>query len=511
MNIQTRSAYDLLIAHLKDVDLLCATKKLLTWDQETLLPPGGASASYRARQVAQLARMIHERMTDRRVDEWLSACEADGLLTADADGAAAVNVRETRRQYDRATKLPSRLVEEIARVSSESTHLWAEARKTNDYARFAPTLQRVIDLCREKAACYGHAPGGEPWDALADGYEPGCTAAQVEQLFTPLRPRLVRLVDQLLGSRHQPDDALHRLKLPKEQQRAFVTDVVCAIGFDFERGRLDESAHPFCLPLHRDDVRMTTRFADDMVHDALGSTMHEAGHGMYNQNVPGGEHVGTPMGDAVRLSIHESQSRMWENHVGRSLGFWRWCHPMLSRWFGSATAGLSLEQVYRSINLVQRQFIRVEADEATYNLHIMMRFDLERAMMRGDLTAGDLPGAWNEAFSHYLGLRVPDDRRGVMQDIHWAQAMIGYFPTYTLGNILAAQLYEAASRQLGDLEAQFAAGRFEGLRHWLIENVHSHGMRYRSAELCRVVTGEPPSVEPLMRHLEGKLKPIYGL
>ncbi|MFN3167442.1 MAG: carboxypeptidase M32 [Phycisphaeraceae bacterium] len=506
----TSNDYAQLLDHLKQASLLGSTAAILGWDQETLMPAKGLA--HRTRQLAQLARMNHQMKTDPHVGEWLNACESGSGSTADPLGVEAVNLREWRREYDKATKLPEALVVEIAQTTSQAKHEWAEARKANDYARFKPWLQKVIDLNLQKARCFGWdaAGGGEPWDALADHFEAGMTAASVAEVFTPLRARLVALLDDILGSKTGPSNTFNEIKLPIEQQKAFVKYVSEAIGFDYERGRLDESTHPFCSGTHCNDVRMTTRFHEDNVNDALGSTMHESGHGIYEQGLPE-QHLGTPMGQAVGLSIHESQSRMWENQVGRSRAFWRWCYPKLGEFFGEATAGLSEDDIFGGANRVSPGLIRVEADEATYNLHIMIRFEIERLLMKQELSVDDLPEAWNSKYAEYLKVDVPDDRRGCMQDIHWSMGAIGYFPTYTMGNLYAAQFFEQAAEQLGDLDAMFVRGQFTPLREWLNEKIHAHGRRYRSDELVEVVTGKPLSADPLLRHLEGKLRPLYGV
>jgi carboxypeptidase Taq len=312
-----------------------------------------------------------------------------------------------------------------------------------------------------------------------------------------------------MGSKRKPSNKFNEIPLPISDQRKFVHDVAEQIGFDFSRGRLDISTHPFCGGSHCNDVRLTTRFHEENVNDALGSTMHEAGHGMYEQGLLY-EHIGTPMGEAISLGIHESQSRMWENQVGRSEAFWKWCYPRLSDYFGAKVKGLSFEDVYGSVNMVQPDFIRVEADEATYNMHIMVRFEMERAILNGDLKVKDIPGVWNEKYKQYLGLTVPNDAKGCLQDIHWSMTSMGYFPTYTLGNLYSAQFFEKALSVMPDLYKQFAAGEFGQLKKWLNTNIHAHGRRYSAAKLCEVVTGKPLSADPLMRHLEGKLKPLYG-
>jgi carboxypeptidase Taq len=502
------STYDELIGLVKEANLVHSTENLLWWDQEAMMPSKGVA--FRSRQFAQLASIHHRMITDPRVGDLISACEADGQLMADPIGPPAVNVREVRRRYDRQTKVPEELVCELAEVTSLAQHEWAEARKDSDFARFRPWLEKIVDLTKRKAECFGWPDGGEPWDALAEDYELGCTAAGVEAVFAPLRERLTTLVSDLMGSATPPDNAFNEQELPIEQQEKFVRFVSEQIGFDYSRGRLDRSTHPFCSGTHCNDVRITTRFHEDNVNDALGSTMHESGHGIYEQGLPA-EHIGTPRGDSVSLGIHESQSRMWENQVGRSRSFWIWCQPKLQEFFGSATARLDVNTVYGGANIVRPDFIRVEADEATYNLHIMVRFEIERALMTGDLAAADIPGVWNERYTAFLGLEVPDDRRGCLQDIHWSGGSIGYFPTYTLGNLYAAQFFEKALEDMPDLLDQFEQGEFGGLKDWLNRAIHSRGQQYRAAELCEHVTGKPLSADPLLRHLEGKLKPLYAL
>jgi carboxypeptidase Taq len=501
-------AYDELIGIIHEASLLRGTAGILGWDQEVLMPSAGVA--FRSRQLAQLARLRHETLTSPRVGELIAACEGDDGVVSDGRSAPAVNVREIRRDYDRLTRLPAELVEEEAEVSSLGHHTWTEARRRSDFEHFRPLLERLVGLARRKAECYGWPDGGEPWDALAEDYEPGCTARDVETVFTPLRERLQALLHDLMGSPTPPADEFNRAPLEVVAQERFVRFVAEAIGFDFERGRLDVSTHPFCSGSHCRDVRLTTRFSETNVADALGSTMHESGHGIYEQGLPP-EHIGTPMGDSVSLGIHESQSRLWENQVGRSRAFWTWCHPKLAEFFDNGVAAFDLDAVYGAVNTVRPSLIRVEADEATYNMHIMVRFEIERALMNGDLPVRDLPGVWNAKYKEYLDLDVPDDARGCLQDVHWSSASIGYFPTYTLGNLYSAQIFETACAAIPDLDEQIARGEFAPLRTWLNENIHAHGRRYRAAELCQKVTGRPLGADPLLRYLESKLRPLYGI
>ncbi len=504
----TSAAYTDLTTQMRESALLGASINLLHWDQEVMMPPRGIE--FRGDQIALCARLLHEMSTDERIGEWLGECEGDADLVGDPISASAVNLREWRRTYERATKLPASLVEEEALLTSRGQHAWAEARSESDFSQFQPWLEKIVDLLRRKAECYGWADGGEPWDALAEDYEPGCTAAAVKEVFVPLRERLQGLLDALMGSSTPPSNAFNETRIPIVDQKRFVRFVAEQIGFEFDAGRLDTSTHPFCSGTHCRDVRLTTRYHECNINDALGGTMHEVGHGIYEQGLPF-EHAGMPMASAVSLGIHESQSRMWENQVGRSEAFWRWCHPHLQEMLGDCVSGLSVEDVYGGANIVRPDFIRVEADEATYNMHIMIRFELEFMLMRGDLEAADVPQAWNERYKQYLGIEVPDDARGCLQDIHWSMVSMGYFPTYTLGNLYCAQFFEQASGDIGDLDAQFERGQFGDLKAWLNEHIHAHGQRYRAADLCEHVTGAPLSSDPLMRHLEGKLRQLYGL
>jgi carboxypeptidase Taq len=505
----TSASYEKLMGLVREASLLSSSASLLGWDQETHMPPGGLD--HRSNQLAQLARMTHEMQTDPKIDDLLGECEADSQLMADPISIPAINVRELRHSYTRQTKLPASLVEAFAQTTSRSRAAWVDARKNSDFARFQPWLEKLVKLMQEQAACYGWADDGEPWDALAEDYEPGCTAKQVAEVFGPLREKLVGLIGSLNASASKPSDAFNQLKLPIEKQEAFVKYVAAEIGFDFNRGRLDISTHPFCSGTHCNDIRMTTRFQDHFLIDALGSTMHESGHGIYEQNLPGGTNIGTPFGSSVSLGIHESQSRMWENQVGRSQAFWKWCYPKLKEFFGNDVEGFSFDAVYGACNVVKPDFIRVEADEATYNLHIMVRFEIERAIMKGDLAVADVPDAWNQKYKDYLDLDVPDDARGCLQDIHWSLGSMGYFPTYTLGNLYCAQFFEQAMLDIPDLYSQFEQGEFGAVKDWLVKNILSQGKRYRAADLCKVVTGKPLSADPLLRHLQQKLNPLYGV
>lgn len=496
------SAYEALRQHSQKSALLANTSALLAWDQETYMPKGAGDV--RAAQMALLAGLIHERIVAPEVGQWLADCEGDPLLLEDLDRAA--NVREWRRDHDRAMRLPARLVTELAETESKAQQAWAEARAASNYHKFRPLLDRMIVLQQQKADCL-RRPGQRRWDALADLYEPGVTAAALKPLFATLRERLAALRLQTASVR-QPDVSFERVEVDEARQEAFVRAVLTAMGFDFTRGRMDRSAHPFCT-VTGSDVRLTTRFRRSNVLDGLGSAMHEAGHGLYEQGLEP-RHRGTPLGEAASLGVHESQSRFWENHVGRSAAFWQWCWPLAEQHLGRACAGRAPENVFKTANVVRPSLIRVEADEATYDLHVMIRFELELAMIEGDLGATNLPEHWDHLYRAHLGMTVPDDRAGCLQDVHWSCGLFGYFPTYTLGNLLAAQLAVACDKSIGGLASALRAGRFDTIREWLRRHVHRHGRRHPPTELCELATGAPLSTEPFLRHLEAKVAAVYG-
>jgi len=496
----SKDAYSQLLSVSQEASLLGATSALLAWDQETYMPSGGGER--RAEQLALLAKLGHERATDPRIADWLHESRE---AVSDADQQAAL--RELQRDYDRATRLPTTLVAELAATESRAQQAWAGARAASDFAQFQPWLEKMVELQQQKADCLKDA-GQSRWDALADLYEPGMLAEDLKALFGPLRQRLVALWQELAGGT-RPDDTFKHREIAEPRQESFVRAVVAAMGFDFARGRIDRSAHPFCTSI-AGDVRLTTRFHKDNVLDALGSTMHEGGHGLYEQGLPR-DHFGSPLGEAVSLGIHESQSRLWENHVGRSRAFWRWCWPRAQEHLGEACAGQDAASIYRLANLVTPDLIRVEADEATYDLHVMVRFELEQAMINGGLAAEDLPMRWNELYRDYLGVEVPDDRRGCLQDVHWSCGLFGYFPTYTMGNLYAAQFAAKADEALGGLDALLQAGDFAPLLEWLRDHVHRHGRRYSPAELCERATGAPLSSAHFTDYLSSKLRDAYGI
>jgi len=498
--MQVAEAYAELIRRTKETALLGSCAGVLGWDERVNLPPAGGE--FRGEQMALIARMTHEMSTDPFIGEALSTVEA-----SKPDGDMAVNVRELRRGYDRAVKLPKALVEELARVTIRAQQAWQEARQADDFAGFQPWLEKVVTLKREEAQAVGYKE--HPYNALLDEYEPGTTAADVKQIFAGLTKELVPLIEAIKNSPRRPKTEILHREYPVDLQKIFGTAAAAAIGFDFGAGRLDTTTHPFCSGIGPGDCRITTRYNPKFFNESFFGILHEAGHGIYEQGLDP-DHFGTPPGAFCSLGIHESQSRLWENQVGRGPAFWQHFLPRARQVFLTALRDVSFDDFYFAINDVKPSFIRVESDEATYNLHIILRFELELDLLAGTLKPGDLPAAWNEKFEKMFHLKVPDNRQGCLQDIHWSMGGLGYFPTYTLGNLYAAQLMEQARKDLGDLDADFTRGEFSRLKGWLNVNVHKPGRRYRAGELCERVTGQSLSHAPLIRYLRDKYAPLYG-
>ena len=492
-------------AHARQVALLQSTLDVLTWDEQTHLPP--EAGEYRAEQIQLLAGLIHQRQTD---PNWGKELEElwDWARHHRPHSPEAHNLRLLLRDWRRRSRLPQPLVEQLAHTTSRAQQVWTRARPQNDFAAFAPWLDRVLRLKREQAQALGYQQ--HPYDALLEDYEPGATTAQVRQVLEPLGCALRELLQRIQDSPHRPQTSLLRRRWPRSEQERLGRQVAQQIGFSFRRGRLDVTAHPFCTRLGPHDVRITTRYDETYFPTAFFGILHEAGHGLYEQGLPEQE-FGLPLGEAVSLGVHESQSRLWENHVGRSLGFWRWCFPQARRHFPQALEDVSLEAFHRAVNHVAPSLIRVEADEVTYNLHILIRFELELELLEDHLQVADLPEAWNQRYEHYLGVRPPDVATGVMQDVHWSAGLVGYFPTYSLGNLYAAQLMHAAQQELGPLEEQWAQGDFAPLLGWMRQRVHRHGRRWDSQELIRQATGQPPDPRFLLQYLHQRFGELYGL
>jgi carboxypeptidase Taq len=500
-------AYADLVRRGRELAVVNSCAAVLGWDQQTYMPRNGTAL--RGDQTAWLAGVAHAKSTDPKVGELLTAVEGSPLV-ADPASPEAANVREWRHGFDRATKVPARLVEELARVTTAAQEAWQDAKTASNFDPFQPHLEKVLALKREEADAVGYK--GHRYDALVDEYEPGTTAAELKNLFAELAKDLVPLITAIQAAPRKPNRDVLERDYPVDRQRVFAEAAAAAVGFDFRAGRLDTTAHPFCSGVGPGDCRLTTRFNPRFFPEAFFGVLHETGHGLYEQNLPA-DRFGEPCGTYCSLGVHESQSRLWENQVGRGRPFWGHFFPRLKQTFPAALADVAEADFVFVINDVRSSFIRVEADEATYNLHIALRFELELALLSGDLAAADLPGAWNDRFHALFGLAVPDDRRGCLQDIHWSFGGVGYFPTYTLGNLLAAQFMAAARKQLGGnaLDESFRRGDFTPLKNWLVTSIHTHGRRYRAGDLCRRVTGSTLSSIPFLDALREKYAPLYGV
>ncbi len=490
-------AYAELVGRLRRIQILGSVGELLGWDEQVNLPAG--SAEQRAEQHAAMAEIVHRAGSDPRVGELLEVLEK-----AEGTEERRAVVRQARKDFDRATKLPVEFVREKAAQGSRGYHAWAKAKKENDFAGYAPVLEKNLELAKREAAYLGWE--GRDYDYMIDKFDPGMSAEVIARLFAELKKDLVPLVQEIAASKVRAKAELLR-GFPVEGQRAFLREVTERIGFDYGRGRIDVSLHPFCSGTGA-DIRMTTRFKEDEPLDSLFSAIHETGHGLYEQGLPW-EHLGTALGMNAGMGVHESQSRLWENQVGRSRGFWRFFEPRFRELFPVQTRGVSSEELYLAINAVEPTLIRVDADEVTYNLHIVLRFEIERALFSGELKVKDLPAVWREKSKALLGLEPRDDRTGVLQDVHWSDGAFGYFPSYCLGNMMAAQLWEKVRTVRPGVEEEFARGEFGWLLGWLRENVHMMGRRFEMPELVKRVTGEELSPRALVGYLRERYGGLY--
>jgi carboxypeptidase Taq len=491
-------------AHLAMIVDLRSARDVLRWDQETYMPPGGAAG--RAEVLATLSRLAHEQFVSATTRELLEAAEPLlDRLAPDSDDAALIRV--TRRDFDRARKLPADFVAERARAASQSIQVWRDARPRNDFATFRPFLERMVEFARRTADYLSYAE--HPYDALLDQYEPEMTSREVAVLFAQLREGTVPLLRAIVARAAAVDAGVLQQEYAEEPLRKFALEAIQAFGYDLNRGRLDTSAHPFSTEFNRGDVRITTRYSRQSF-GALFGAFHEAGHAMYSQgSAPSLER--TPLARGASNGIHESQSRLWENLVGRSRAFWQHAFPALRRQFPTQLGATEVEAFYRAVNRVEPSLIRVEADEVTYNLHIILRFDLERALVAGEIAPGDLPEIWNAKMTEYLGVTPPAGADGVMQDIHWSGGLIGYFPSYTIGNVASVQLFAAARRAHPDLADRIRRGEFAPLLGWLREHVYAHGQKFYPRDLLERATGAPLTPEPYLEYLHTKFGELYGI
>jgi carboxypeptidase Taq len=503
--MRAQAAYDELIVQARERSMLASCATLLSWDEWTYLPRGGMAG--RGDQMAFLAGLEHEYATRPRIGELLVAVESSDL-DRDPHSRQAVNVREWRRVYDRLTKLPRRLVEELARVTSVAQQEWMRAYQDNQFKLFRPWLDKILKLKRREAEALGQ--GTIQYDTLLDEYEPGARRADIAHLFEALRRELVPLVTAVTESSRKPGvEILHR-EYPLDRQRVFGESVAAAVGFDFRRGRLDTAVHPFFSPISPGDCRITARYSTHYFSEGFFGILHEVGHGLYEQGLDA-EDFGTPIGEAPSLGMHESQSRLWENSVGRSRPFWEHFFPRARQVFHESLSDVTLDEFYLAINHVAPSLNRVRADELTYNLHILIRFELEQALLQGELKAADLPTAWNEAYRKWLGVTPDNNVEGCLQDSHWSGGQFGYFPTYTLGNLYAAQLYAQALHDVPNVEEQYSRGEFGGLLGWLQNQIHCQGHRYSAAELVKKVTGRGLDHRPLIKSLRQKYAELYEI
>ena len=490
---------------LMEIDDLQSAAELLYWEQSTYMPPGGAPA--RARQLATLGRLAHEKFIDPAIGSLLDALNPYAeSLPYESDEAGLIRV--TRRNYERAAKVPPEFTARFYEHTAKSYEAWTKARPANDFAAVQPYLERTLDMSRELAEFF---PGYEHIaDPLIDYSDYGMKAAFIEALFAELRNELVPIVQAITAQPAADDSCLHQ-RYSEARQLAFGRQVITRLGYDFARGREDKSPHPFTTKFSIDDVRITTRVRKDLFGEALFSTMHEAGHALYEQNILK-DYEATPLGGGTSSGVHESQSRLWENIVGRSRGFWEFFYPKLQKSFPRQLGSVSVDTFHRAINKVQRSLIRTDADEVTYNLHVMIRFDLETALLDGRLAVQDLPEAWHERYGSDIGISAPDDQDGVLQDVHWYAGRIGgSFQGYTLGNILNAQFYAAALDAHPEIPSEIQQGEFGTLFRWLAENIWQHGSKFTTNELVQRLTGGPISIKPYIKYLRTKYGELYAL
>lgn len=490
------------LAIFAEIEDLQRAAALLSWDQQTYMPAGGAAV--RAEQLATLGRLAHERLASPELGELLDELER----TVNDDESRAM-LRVVRRTYDQAVKVPAELTGELSRATSQALAAWEEAKRSNRFdATYQELLAQVFSLTVERAQALGY--NNSPYEALIDQYEPGINLEDVEQMFVQLKAALQPLTETIAGQEYRGDASLLRRPMNPAAQRHFNRDILERIGFDFERGRLDESEHPFTIGLAPGDVRLTTRIDPDDWSFSFFAALHEAGHGLYDQGLPE-KYMRTPIGSAASLGIHESQSLLWENVIGRSQAFWRFALPRMQFHAPGAFDGVSVDGIYRAVNRVQPSLIRVTADEVTYSLHVLLRFELEKALVEGDLMVPDLPAAWNEKMQEYLGIQPSTFAEGVLQDVHWSHGLIGYFPTYSIGMVLAVQFFDQAVSERPEIAAGIPEGRFEPLRSWLSERIHSQGARYLPSELVQHVTGRKLDVKPFLDYLQTKYGELYEL
>ena len=501
MTEKTMQALKKILGEVHDLD---TTYGLLAWDQQTYMPPGGATD--RSFKLATLAKLSHNTFTSKKVGDLISKLEGD-INDHEADSDEYCLIKVARRNYDKSTRVPANWVSEFARVTSVGHAIWEKARKENNFGLFKPSLERIVQMKREYANFF--APFDHIYDPLLDDFEPGMKTSTVKAIFEQLRDSQVELIQRIEDAEQVADWFLYQ-DFDRQVQWDLGIEVIDRIGFDWMRGRLDTSTHPFTNGFSINDVRITTRIEPKIFTMAFFATLHECGHALYELGID--QALGrSPLAVGASLALHESQSRLWENIVGRSFPFWQQLYPRVQQLFPAQFAEIPLDAFYRGINKVKPSLIRIEADEATYNLHVMLRLELEIAMLEGDLAVGDLPGAWNELMQKYLNIVPGNDTDGILQDVHWSGGMIGYFPTYALGNLVSVQLWDKIKSEISDVSEQIAQGQFEELLDWLRTNVHQHGAKYEPQELVKKITGTGINSQPYLDYLWDKYSKIYQI
>lgn len=490
---------------LVDISHLSSILYLLDWDQAVNMPQKASDA--RALSVSQLSSIVHNKFIE---------IDSDGLLTelkkqleaGKIKGKDAAIVSETWRSFERNKKLPEVFVKELSELTSKSQVLWAKAREENNFKLFSPCLSKIVELKRQETKYVGYT--GSPYNALLDEYEPGITVDEASKILNDLKDFLIPFLKKIKQSKVKINSKKIKGKFSLSDQIAFNEFIVKKIGFDMDIGRMDKSTHPFATGLHPYDVRFTTRYKDDDIFYSISSSIHEAGHGMYEQGLPA-KYFGTPLAEAVSYGIHESQSRIWEKNIGQDKNFWKYFYPKLQKEFPKPFKGITLDEFYKIINKVGSSLIRTEADEVTYSLHVIMRFEIEKEMIEGTIDIKDLPKIWKSKMKEYLDINVPDDALGVLQDIHWSAGYIGYFPSYVFGNLYAAQFYSTMEKKVSNIPGKIAKGQFKEINEWLNKNIHTHGKAYKAGELVKKVTGESLNSRYFIEYLEKKYKDIYNL
>lgn len=494
-------SYEKYKAHMQKIADVNLASAVLHWDQETYMPPKGAT--YRARQLATLAGMAHELSVSAELGKLLEILSSDKTLSP----WEAKNVLESQKDYLKNKKYTTEFVELMSRTVSEALEAWQKARKDNNFSYYIPYLEKIVDLKRQECEMLGYEE--HPYDALLDQYEPKAKTAALEVLFKDVKAQLVDFV-KLIAHSPQNEDAFMFRHYETQKQWDFSLHLLRQMGYDFEAGRQDKSTHPFTINFNPNDVRVTTRINENDINEIIWGTIHEGGHALYEQGLKI-ENYGLPMGEAISLGIHESQSRLWENNVGRSLNYWKANYPELKNTFPENLADVNAEDFFKAMNIVKPSLIRTSADELTYHFHVLIRFEIEKALIEGSIEVKDLPEIWNNKYKEYLGIDVPSDAKGVLQDIHWSHGSFGYFPTYSLGSFYAAQFYDKAKQVLPDLEKNIENGNLLPLLNWLRENIHQYGKFYSAEEICKEVTGEKLNFKYFMDYARNKYSKLYNL